>query len=73
MMASTVDFVNGCKEDQLLEIDDHYDIAVAGKCRKDKIKRRVLMSLFECGVLNKTETESVPMSVSVATGCRQQV
>ena len=62
MMASTVDFVNGCKEDQLLEIDDHYDIAVAGKCRKDKIKRRVLMSLFECGVLNKAEAEPVTMS-----------
>ncbi|KAI9535309.1 hypothetical protein NQZ68_002863, partial [Dissostichus eleginoides] len=44
-----------CKKAQLVDIAGHYKIAVVGSKRKDEIKAVIVSSLFEQGVLQKSE------------------
>ncbi|KAI9525923.1 hypothetical protein NQZ68_002471 [Dissostichus eleginoides] len=43
-----------CKKAQLVDIAEHYKIAVVGSKRKDEIKAVIVSSLFEQGVLQKS-------------------
>ncbi|KAI9536021.1 hypothetical protein NQZ68_038082 [Dissostichus eleginoides] len=53
--APSVSFLDDCKKAQLVEIAEHYKIAVVGSKRKDEIKAVIVSSLFEQGVLQKSE------------------
>ncbi len=46
-------FLDSCKKDQLVEIAEHYEIALQEGMLKDELKMFVLLSLFERGVLQK--------------------
>lgn len=62
-------FINGCEKDQLVEMADHYGIVVAAKNRKEEIRKAVLLSLFERGVLHKSELDAaaaVPAKMPVS-------
>ncbi|XP_034062115.1 uncharacterized protein LOC117539871 [Gymnodraco acuticeps] len=54
--APSVSFLDGCQKAQLIEISEHYEIAVVGSKRKDDIKAVIVSSLFERGVLQKSES-----------------
>lgn len=49
------DFVKSCKKDQLIEIANHYGIAVAENCHKEELVKTILPSLFDRRVLHKGE------------------
>ncbi|KAI9522742.1 hypothetical protein NQZ68_033840 [Dissostichus eleginoides] len=53
--APSVSFLDDCKKAQLVDIAEHYKIAVVGSKRKDEIKAVIVSSLFEQGVLQKSE------------------
>ncbi|KAI9534216.1 hypothetical protein NQZ68_014512 [Dissostichus eleginoides] len=53
--APSVSFLDDCKKAQLVETAEHYKIAVVGSKRKDEIKTVIVSSLFEQGVLQKSE------------------
>ncbi|KAI9535308.1 hypothetical protein NQZ68_002862 [Dissostichus eleginoides] len=53
--APSVSFLDDCKKAQLVDIAGHYKIAVVGSKRKDEIKAVIVSSLFEQGVLQKSE------------------
>ncbi|KAI9537666.1 hypothetical protein NQZ68_022327 [Dissostichus eleginoides] len=60
---------NDCKKAQLVDIAEHYKIAVVGSKRKDEIKTVIVSSLFEQGVLQKSEFGAagvVPVVVQTA-------
>ena len=61
----TFAFVN-CKKAQLMYIAGNYGIVVAEKSCKDELRKTVLFSLFENGVLHKEElrAESVLLLMS---------
>lgn len=63
----TVAFMNVCKKElELVKIADHYGIVVSGSSRKGDIKEVILSSLFEQGVLQKSDPAAEePMSVPV--------
>lgn len=64
--APSVAFMDGCKKEQLVKIAEHYGIVVSGSTRKDDIKNVILASLFERGVLQKSELGAEePLSVPV--------
>ncbi|XP_034054293.1 uncharacterized protein LOC117534224 isoform X2 [Gymnodraco acuticeps] len=54
--APSVSFLDGCQKAQLIEIAEHYEIAVVGSKRKHDIKAVIVSSLFERGVLQKSES-----------------
>ncbi|KAI9514952.1 hypothetical protein NQZ68_028904 [Dissostichus eleginoides] len=55
MDAPSVSFLDDCKKAQLVDIAEHYKIAVVGSKRKNEIKAVIVSSLFEQGVLQKSE------------------
>ena len=67
--APSVSFLDNCQKAQLVEIAEHYDIAVVGSKRKHDIKTVIVSSLFEQGVLQKSESGAagfVPVVVQTA-------
>lgn len=46
-------FLDSCKKDQLVQIAEHYGIALQEGMLKDELKMFVLLTLFEKGVLQK--------------------
>ena len=54
--APSVSFLDDCQKAQLVEIAEHYNIAVVGSKRKDEIKAVIVSSLSEQGVLQKSES-----------------
>lgn len=59
-------FIKYCTKEQLLQIAEHYSIAVSDKKLKDEVKSAVLSALWKTGVLRKEECLSdVAMSESV--------
>ncbi|KAI9538905.1 hypothetical protein NQZ68_008982 [Dissostichus eleginoides] len=68
--APSVSFLDDCKKAQLVDIAEHYKIAVVGSKRKDEIKAVIVSSLFEQGVLQKSEfgvAGVVPVVVQTAS------
>ncbi|KAI9533265.1 hypothetical protein NQZ68_025659 [Dissostichus eleginoides] len=67
--APSVSFLDDCKKAQLVDIAEHYKIAVVGSKRKDEIKAVIVSSFFEQGVLQKSEFGAagvVPVVVQTA-------
>ncbi|KAI9517248.1 hypothetical protein NQZ68_008507 [Dissostichus eleginoides] len=67
--APSVSFLDDHKKAQLVDIAEHYKIAVVGSKRKDEIKAVIVSSLFEQGVLQKSEFGAagvVPVVVQTA-------
>ncbi|KAI9536307.1 hypothetical protein NQZ68_034864 [Dissostichus eleginoides] len=67
--APSVSFLDDCKKAQLVDIAEQYKIAVVGSKRKDEIKAVIVSSLFEQGVLQKSEFGAagvVPVVVQTA-------
>ncbi|KAI9535605.1 hypothetical protein NQZ68_003159 [Dissostichus eleginoides] len=67
--APSVSLLDDCKKAQLVEIAEHYKIAIVGSNQKDEIKAVIVSSLFEQGVLQKSESGAagvVPVVVQTA-------